>query len=140
MDYWAAGYILHPGSGRLDIISNVLSVITSAGSTPRASRANRFVGFGLGLYVDIRPLLLCYSHGYPFNTTTGTRCTVSADRIESVLSGPSARVYVSCACYSRRHFFLVSSNRAPGTNQVDYWGVVAGCGLFFSDLRGICAV
>ena len=56
------GNILHPGAGRLDIISTFLSVITSAGSTPRASRPNRFVGFGLGLYVDSRPLLLSYSH------------------------------------------------------------------------------
>ena len=107
---------------------------------PRASSANRFVGFRLGLYVDIRPLLLSHSHRCPFNTTTRAFYRVSAHRPESVLSGPSGKVYASCGCYSRRYFFLVSSNRTPGVYQMDYCRVVAGCDLFFSDLRGICAV
>ena len=54
--------------------------------------------------------------------------------------GHPERVHASCGCYSRRYFFLVSSNRTPGVYQMDYCGVVVGCDLFFSDLRGICTV
>src|SRR6476659_4696283 len=55
LDLWAARHVVHPGSGGLDVISILLSLITCAGSTPRVSSANRFVAFRLGLYVDIRP-------------------------------------------------------------------------------------
>jgi hypothetical protein len=140
LDCRASGYILHAGSRRLDIISNFLSVGTCAGSTSGASSANRFMGFGLGLYVDIRPLLLSYSRRCPFDTTTRTFCRVSADCPESVLSRTSARVYASSGCYSRRHFFLASTNRTPGVHQMDYCRVVSGSRLFFSHFIGNDAI
>src|SRR4051794_38823056 len=140
LDLWTAGYVVHPGSGRLDVISIFLFVITSAGSTSRVSSANRFVGLGLGLYLDILPFLLCYSHRSAFNPTTWAFYGVSIDRPESVLSRPSPKVYASGDCCSRRHFFPGSSNRTPWVHQMDYCCVAVGCNLFFSDLRWVCAI
>ena len=94
----------------------------------------------VGLYVDIRSLLLSYSRRYPFDTTIRTFCRVFSDSPKSVLSRVSARVYACSGCYSRRHFFLVRTNWTPGVHQVDYCRVVAGCRLFFSQLIGDDAI
>src|SRR3954468_19226497 len=130
--------MFHPGPSGLDVSASVLPVIASAGGTPRASRPNRFVGFSVDLYVDIRPLLLCYPHRSAFNTTTRSFFRIPADRPKSGISGTPGRVYASFSCYSGRYLFIVSANSAPGIYQMDYYRLVASGDLFFSDVRRLC--
>src|SRR5215217_2927293 len=132
--------MLHPGPGGLDVSASVLPVVASARGTPRASKPNRFVGFSLDLYVDIRPLLVCYPHRSAFNTQTGSFYRIPADRPKSSIPGAPATVYASFSCYSRRYLFVLSANSAPGIYQMDYCRLVGSRDLFFSDLRRVCAI
>ena len=98
------------------------------------------MGFGLGLYVDIRPLLLCYSHRYPFDTTTGTFAESVLIALKVFFLGHPEEYMSPVLAILVAIFFLLALTGRLGLIKWITGGVVAGCDLFFSDLRGICAV